>query len=362
MHNPSKLESVLYYQKTLSVMPTDKCTAACSNCGSLSSPSANASLPIEVMLSAIKEASTLGFGNVVFTGGEPTLRWADLLEAVRFTHEVGLVSRVVTNAFWAKTVALADRRISQLLAAGLSEINFSTGDEHVKFVPLDRVVNAVIASVKNMLEPHIMIEIREGNRVTEELFWEHPGIANLSSLERRRVSIRASPWMPLDPDEESSYPEDYAANKDNVSSRLGCDSVLQTYVIGADRRIGSCCGLGMKLVPELNVGRYEGEGSLKASILDAEDDFLKLWLRYDGPEKILAWVASRKPAIKWEDKYAHRCQACLRLYMDDEVREVIRRFAKDKLGDVLTSMCLEEIDLPRLAPGQMPHDEQRVNS
>jgi hypothetical protein len=33
---------------------------------------------------------------------------------------------------------------------------------------------------------------------------------------------------------------------------------------------------------------------------DAVDDFLKVWLYTDGPDKILAWAASKNPYISWE--------------------------------------------------------------
>jgi MoaA/NifB/PqqE/SkfB family radical SAM enzyme len=60
-------------RRTLSVMPTYACNASCKHCGTISNPKDENRLELDVMLAAISEASTLGFDNVVFTGGEPTL-------------------------------------------------------------------------------------------------------------------------------------------------------------------------------------------------------------------------------------------------------------------------------------------------
>ena len=49
------------------------------------------------------------------------------------------------------TVEKAAAKIDILMAAGLKEINFSTGDEHVKFVPINRVVNGVRAALDRQL-------------------------------------------------------------------------------------------------------------------------------------------------------------------------------------------------------------------
>jgi hypothetical protein len=68
----------------------------------------------------------------------------------------------------------------------------------------------------------------------------------------------------------------------------------------------------------------------------ANEDFLKRWIRIEGPEKILAWAADLDPSIEWENQYAHRCQACRRIYADDRVKAVIREHHGAKIP---TSCC-----------------------
>jgi organic radical activating enzyme len=332
--------------KTLSVMPTFTCPAECADCGTVSSPRDRTNLPLDTILAGITQATRAGFANVVFTGGEPTLRWKDLLAAIAHARGLGFPTRLVTNAHWAVSLERAGERLDELLAAGLDEINYSTGDEHARFVPMERVVHATIAALERGLRPHVMVELREQRRVSKQDVLEHPLIAALPAEERDRIHINESPWMPLDPSRVERYPDGLVTNRANVGVRTGCDSILQTYVLQADGRIGSCCGLGMRIIPELNVALAQGEDFLLRAIEEAENDFLKVWIHYKGPEKILAWAAEKDPSIDWEDRYAHRCQACLRLYQDPVIARVVREHYMEMVGEVLQCAWLDDVHIP----------------
>lgn len=342
----SKPESILRFPKTLSVMPTYTCPAACKDCGTLSSPSERSNISLEVMLSAIRQAKELGFYNVVFTGGEPTLRWPDLLKAIQYTVSLDMPARIVTNAHWAVSPQRAEHYVAELCSAGLNEINYSTGDEHVHFIPLDRIINAVVAAVEAGLRTCVMVELRSERRVTGDQILEDARIKSLTPAQTKLLSVHESPWMPMNPEMKELYPEGLAANESNVRMRTGCDSVLQTYVMQADGRVGACCGLGMRLIPELNVGHAEGDDFLRNAVKESEEDLLKIWIHYKGPEKILAWAAQKDPSIEWEDMYAHHCQACLRIYKDPKVAAVIMDHYRDEIADLVQSIWLEEEFIP----------------
>jgi hypothetical protein len=140
--------------------------------------------------------------------------------------------------------------------------------------------------------------------------------------------------MPLDPAQIEKYPAGVAINRQNLDMCEGCDSVLTTTTIYADGTIGACCGIGSRLIPELQMGPF-GETTLAEAARIAESDFLKRWIRSEGPERILAWAAQHDPDIEWENMYAHRCQACLRIYQDQRVRQTIREYHSEKIPDVL---------------------------
>jgi organic radical activating enzyme len=337
--------------KTLSIQPTFQCTAHCADCGTYSSPWDRNSIPWEIIAASIDQAKELGFFNVVFTGGEATLKWDLLLRGIAYAHEKGFPVRVVTNAFWAANPRKAQEKVDALLAAGLDEINYSTGDEHCKYVPVTNIVNAVEAAMNRKLRTHIMVEMRDEMKVTKASLLADPRMAAANEANPGLLSIGESPWMPVDPDRVQKYPEGVATNRKNLPMMRGCDSVLQTYVVQSDGRVGSCCGLGLRMTPELNVARTDEKDFLAKAVEEAEADFLKLWIRYVGVEKILAWAAEKDPSIVWEDMYAHRCQACMRLYRDPVIAEVIREHYTEMIRQVLQDIWLDQEFIPQqLAP------------
>jgi hypothetical protein len=324
-------------------MPTFTCPAACKDCGTLSNPEERTRLGVEHTIAAISEAKELGFSNVVFTGGEATLRWNDLLRCIGHARGLGFPVRLVTNAHWALDLETARRKIAILIEAGLSEINYSTGDEHVRFIPLEHVAYAIVAACERSFRVHVMVELKSENGVTRDTLMGHPLVTALTPAEMEWLTVVPSPWMPLSHKILHHYPEGTATDRHNVAVRGGCDSVLQTYTVQADGRVGACCGLGLRLIPELNVTRVEQSNFLRRAIDEAEEDFLKLWLHYHGPERIVAWAAEYNPEIKWEGLYAHRCQSCQRMYHDDAIRAVIRDHWEEMITDVLQTVWLDEV-------------------
>ncbi|MBV9440729.1 MAG: radical SAM protein [Candidatus Eremiobacteraeota bacterium] len=328
-------------------MPTYKCTAECEHCGTLSSRREKTWLGLDNMLSAIEQAAQGDYKVVVFTGGEPTLAGKDLLTAIARADALGLSTRIVSNAHWAATDALATRMVKNLVDAGLREINFSTGDQHARFVPLDNIVRATRAAAASSLSAIvIMVETVRERTITAAAIEERPDFQAIRREHpRKHIEILESPWMPLEPMNVSSYRSGSTVNGSNVALRTGCTSILSTTAIQADGRIGACCGLGMRTIPELQVGTVR-DTKLADADRNAADDFLKHWIRVEGPERILAWAAEHDPSIAWEDMYAHRCQACMRLYKDPAVRKVIAEHHREKLADVVVGEWLL-YDYPR---------------
>lgn len=329
--------------RTLSVMLTHKCNAECTHCGSLSGPKVGGRAEVEMVFAAIDQAATTGFANVVFTGGEPTIYFEDLLACISHAKMRGLLTRTVTNGGWCKTPERTASKLRRLIDAGLDEINFSAGDEHQRFVPLEHVINGIVASLDHQVPIHLMIEKVKTRAITKSIVLEQEPLRSHALLDR--LGISESPWMPLDPFSVSDYEAGHTANTENVSQFAGCDSILQTYVIHPKGEVTSCCGIGARVIPELRSEHdFDGsdEGALSALIAEAEEDFLKLWMRQEGPEKILAWAAEHNPNIKWENMYAHRCQACARIYADPEVRTVLLERYEEVLADVLAKSYLFE--------------------
>jgi organic radical activating enzyme len=333
-------------------MPTYQCTAACKSCGTFSSPRDKTWLTLDLITKAILEAAEAGYELVVFTGGEPTLAQESVLAGLRLSRSKGMRTRLVTNAWWASSTVQATATLALYRDAGLQELNLSTGDQHRRFVDIENVIRAAAAGRSLQLDAIvIMIELTEDRTVTRATLEEHPLFRELidDSLVAP-VMIVESPWMGLGRSTSYRYPDGMAANRSNVHARKGCDNVLTTTTIQADGRIGACCGLGMRMIPELQLGHI-ADTSVPEADAEAADDFLKRWIRVEGPERILAWAAEIDESIRWEDRYAHRCEACLRIYQDQGVRRVLIREHHRRVADVvarewlLTSFEQERVDV-----------------
>jgi hypothetical protein len=326
-------------QRGLTLMLTYRCNAQCQDCGTFSSPHDKNDISLEAALSVLDWAKDCRMSRVVFTGGEATLRWDDLIKCISHARTLGMATRLVTNGQWAATRKDAESGITELINAGLGEINFSTGDEHIRFIPLDHILNGIAASIRAHLITALMFEFRLESKVNElELLEKIQALASPKIIQEYFIFLR-SPWMPIRPDDIERYPEGVYANKNNIALRQGCESALSDYTVQGSGRIAACCGLGMRSVPELQVGNVtmpaETDNPLSTAIREAENDLFLYAIHKIGPEKILAWAAGKDSSIVWENMYAHRCQACMRLYKDPRVKQVIVDHMQELIADVI---------------------------
>ncbi|MDQ7995213.1 MAG: radical SAM protein [Luteibacter sp.] len=332
--------SVVQAPKGLSIMLTYTCPAECTDCGTLSSPRSRENISLEAAKAYIEEAASRDFRVAVFTGGEATLRWKDLLAGLSYAREKGLKTRLVTNAHWATRESVARTKLRALIAAGLDEINYSTGDEHARFIPLERVALACRVAIDLGLSTFVMVESRKERAINREVLLAHPEILAIPEEKRRKLSISESPWMPLNPLEVEEYQQGRAATAESIDAHRPCHSLLNTWTIQADGRVGACCGLGMRTIPELNMGVVGTPLSKMQE--EAESDLVKLAIHYLGPMQILRWASGKDSRIQWEGMYAHQCQACARLYSDPRVQRVMRAGREELKQSVAEAAIFDE--------------------
>lgn len=321
---------------TLTLLPTYRCTAACKNCCFGSNPLIRTRVPTERLLSYIDQAAAIpSMKVVVVSGGECFLLGKDLEKLIARASNHGLVTRVVTNGYWARSLERALHKLGRLRDRGLAEFNISSGDEHAGYVSVNTVTNAIVASLRLGLRTVLVVEVQLDSRLTKERFLAHPLLRQeLQNPEsRNRFVLINNLWME-NFEGEVQQDDSFFVSSRNIESRKGCTSVLGTVAITPEEKLGMCCGLTREQIPELNAGSL-----LKHALLDlwqqAAQDFMKMWLFVEGPERILSWAAQHNPQIEWEGMYGHRCDACRALYQDSLVRETIREHYEEKYDDVL---------------------------
>jgi hypothetical protein len=248
------------------------------------------------------------------------------------------MTRCVSNAYWASTLEKAKRRLNTLYDAGLGELNVSTGDYHQSFVKEDNIINAAEAAISiGISSMVIVVELQKERRVTASTVSSNPRLVNLLADEEfaKKLKIIESPWMPNSHDEIIGQSPGLLLNRSTVMQRRGCDSILTTLVATPQpNKIGICCGLSLERFPEVNIDWKEGQ-SLQDLYDQCAQDFIKIWLYVDGPERILAWAGSIDSSINWEKRYAHHCHACLAVFNDSKTLTVIREHYHERVDDVL---------------------------
>jgi hypothetical protein len=329
----------------LSILGTYRCTAACEHCCFDSNPLHKQQLSLDQITSFIDEATHFrSLKVVVFSGGECFLLGDDLNKAIEFAVSKGLKTRCVTNGYWAQSIEAGRKRLESLKESGLTELNISTGDHHQQFVDEETVVNAVQLGTELGIPTVVMVELQLQRRVTAETLMRNSRFRELRQ-KNPEVIVLESPWMPTEFSQQISQRKIQFLNHDTLPSRHGCDSIFSTIVLTPYKKLGFCCGLSRERLPELNVD-LEND-SLFNLLTIAGRDFIKIWLFVDGPEKIIAWAASKNPEIDWENHYAHHCHACLAVFDDPKVRTTIKRYYGERVDDVLLrySMTLRQQEL-----------------
>lgn len=273
---------------------------------------------------------------VCFSGGECFLLGDDLMEAIELANNLGLATRCVSNGYWAANGASAERMAHRLRDAGLAEINFSTGDNHAQFVPIESIIHGAAAMTAVGITVAIMVEVTGTRTVTRQTVLDHPlyqeyfgGEASVEPL------IEESPWISMDEGQpEVAYALEQVLNKGNLYRRRGCDSILSTIVATPQRDLKVCCGITSEQIPDMRLGTLDNR-TIASLYEGAVSDFLKIWLSVDGPERIVAWAAQYYPEIDWENRFAHQCDTCLFMYRDPLVRKAIEEHGREMIPEVL---------------------------
>ena len=129
----------------LHILLTYQCTRECEHCFVWGSPRQRGVLnagQIEQILNQAKEA---GVESVYFEGGEPFIYYDSLVSGVQTAAGMGLSVGIVSNAYWATSVAKAAECL-QPFAGILSDLTVSSDLYHCDEVLSEETQNAIVAA------------------------------------------------------------------------------------------------------------------------------------------------------------------------------------------------------------------------
>ena len=137
---------------------TYACNNKCVHCYSASPRPFKNELSTEKWFKVIDKLAEIGVPNILFTGGEPTLR-NDLPELIRHAEEKGLVTGLVTNGR-----KLSNRNfLHQLVKAGLDYIQVTLESNrpevHDKITGVKGSWEETVKGIKNILEEGVYLDV-----------------------------------------------------------------------------------------------------------------------------------------------------------------------------------------------------------
>ncbi len=305
--------------RSVTILPTYRCTAACGQCCFESNPRLRHRLDLDTILARIDEA-VQAFPElelVVFSGGEAFLLKDDLFVAIAHASAYGKAVRCVSNGFWGKRPAHAAATAVRLVQAGCSEVNISTGRDHQEWVGFDAVENASQALVQAGLRTLVTVETDAQDSACMAAALHSPVFKRLLQEQPELFSLQCNSWMPFnDRYAERGEAQGLAALKE------GCSQLFSNVVVNPYDELAACCGLTFEHIPELKLGGLEARG-MRQLYEESLQDFLKIWIHIDGPGEILRKLFGPEIDAELPD-IRHICQACTILHKAPKVREAVR--------------------------------------
>ncbi len=129
----------------LHILLTYQCIYECEHCFVWGGPRQTGVLTIEQIGQILEQAKEAGVSSIYFEGGEPFLYYAVLVKGVQRAAEMGFSVGIVSNAYWAVTVADAIGWL-QPLAGRIADLTVSSDLYHCEKVLGEQPQNAIAAA------------------------------------------------------------------------------------------------------------------------------------------------------------------------------------------------------------------------
>lgn len=129
----------------LHILLTYQCNYECDHCFVWGSPRQTGTLTLEQIENILTQAKAARVASIYFEGGEPFLYYAILNRAVHMAADMGFSVGIVSNAYWANSVADAEECLRPF-AGRLSDLSVSSDLYHCEKCLGENPQNAVVAA------------------------------------------------------------------------------------------------------------------------------------------------------------------------------------------------------------------------
>lgn len=340
----------------IAISLTYQCPIECRSCMVDCGPSRQGELSVNQIKRYIDMAAQVESIRVVtYTGGEPFLVLPTLREAIHYAKSVhNLWSGLITNAFWAISYTRAYGLLQDLQARGLISLCASADKFHQEYIPLDCVINAVMAarhlgltcsirhtytcteSTQDLVEKLVAGGLPRGEM---EICSQKGPMVVANKPKPQRIKIENQPCWPEGRAKRMVPTNDLVWRKLRLSDEglnQICGSVFMLISIDYDGSISLCCG-GDAHVPPLIIGNVR-DISLKQAVEQAQYHPLLNAVSAHGIKPLLQ--ALLQAHLPLPTRYIDMCQLCRQLLSDPQCWEVLNQHLQNNMVKYLADRVL----------------------
>lgn len=284
---------------------TNKCNIKCDHCWLDSGPKRNEEMKYdeaERYIDQIDEINSIKW--ISFTGGEPLLRYKELLKLVKYASYKNFYTECVTNCYWASSPSKSMEILEPLADLGLNVINISSDDFHQKYIPFKNVVYCYQAARDLNLKIVIMCMITKTSTLTVNNIAHRidPKNIQIIGMQRkwRKINAIAMEEAVVPIGRASKIPkEEILYGYKNV--RGPCRKILRDIGIHPNGDVSPCCSaIGtLKKASLGNIKKY----NLSNMIEKARNNPLFETLWKEGPQGL-------RDVKDGSKKYVNKCHMC----------------------------------------------------
>jgi hypothetical protein len=230
----------------------------------------------------------------------------------------------------------------------MTEANFSTGEQHGRFVPPEYVRHGAIAAAEMGLTSLVVVDSFGTSRFDFEAFVSDPEFAR--RVDDGSIILKVSAWMRFAGERRISYTRRCLRDL-NLRRSQGCVTVLKVVGITPNDEVILCCGLAVDQIPEMKAGTLRGR-TIKEVVAQAPDDFMKIWISLQGPDAVVSYAQSLDPTIALPRQVGHPCEVCRFVYGNPRIRALIRQQPPEKMRQLISQYVQSLVLQPGLAEPQ----------
>lgn len=336
----------IFSPNTLTLITTYKCTAACASCCFGCNPKRDKMMSEQEMLSYIDECIKHypEIKILVLTGGEVfTLGLERICKIISYTKKTyGILTRIVSNGFWAYSDAKTREIILHLSEAGLDELNLSTGDAHCEFVPIENIHRVIDFNENNTALRTLCIMVERHKEEFYSIEKLNDWIQNKFGSKHKTITLE-SPWIDLSKhkDWNNFTLEGNPISNTNITN-YGCGNLYAGIQINPYGQCLACCGFASEYSPFFKIGNINiNKKDLRGYLEEKHNDLLFMWLHTVGPRYIYKKIYGiEAPPNK------HVCEVCLKLVTSAEsvkyITQIIERESKNIYTNFLQTKLRNE--------------------